>query len=491
MSVAVAQVENAVPLWRRIGWLTLGEGVARTGQVLSAILLVRFLAPSAWNIIALGLSVYLVAVTIGSLNLEHSILFFLPQLTQHQTNRLLHQTVNLLRLSGFVCGAGIVLVQASTGVLGTMGIAVCLACAVACELPTVVMTPTFIARGEERYASMWGSSHALIQFLALMIPTLCGFGATGIAYGLAASGLIRLTSFTIVFRRYVNGEHVHTPGLLKRQLYFCAPLGVALAAGVLTRSIDKWLVAWHEPLKVGIYSIAAFEVPILAVLPYAGGAAIAVSMVTMFHNDQVSSAHSVWWNQARMMSLVVVPLTVGLVVIAPELFEILFSHSYRTSVLPFQIFTLIGLHRVTEYGAVLRAAGRSVEIVYSSLILLGSNLVFGYIGLQVHGLVGLTMGSVLAFSIAWVWILIRLKNVFDVSMRHVFPWSAWGSSVVISCVTAAVAFYLSKGGDSAGSRLVIKLTVMGGMAAAVGLINQRDRKSLPMRRNFLEGNSHA
>jgi O-antigen/teichoic acid export membrane protein len=491
MSVAVAQVENAVPLWRRIGWLTLGEGVARTGQVLSAILLVRFLAPSAWNIIALGLSVYLVAVTIGSLNLEHSILFFLPQLTQHQTNRLLHQTVNLLRLSGFVCGAGIVLVQASSGVLGTMGIAVCLACAVACELPTVVMTPTFIARGEERYASMWGSSHALIQFLALMIPTLCGFGATGIAYGLAASGLIRLTSFTLVFRRYVNGEHVHTPGLLKRQLYFCAPLGVALAAGVLTRSIDKWLVAWHEPLKVGIYSIAAFEVPILAVLPYAGGAAIAVSMVTMFHNDQVSSAHSVWWNQARMMSLVVVPLTMGLVVIAPELFEILFSHSYRTSVLPFQIFTLIGLHRVTEYGAVLRAAGRSVEIVYSSLILLGSNLVFGYIGLQMHGLVGLTMGSVLAFSVAWVWILSRLKNVFDVSMRHVFPWSAWGSSVVISCVTAAVAFYLSKDGDSAGSRLIIKLIVMGGVAAAVGLINQRDRKSLPMRRNFLEGNSHA
>ncbi len=485
------QVENTVPLWRRIGWLTLGEGVARTGQVLSAILLVRFLAPSAWNVIALGLSVYLVAVTIGSLNLEHSILFFLPQLTQHQINRLLYQTVNLLRLSGVVCGAVIVLVQVGTGVLGTMTIALCLACAVACELPTVVMTPIFIARGEERYASMWGSSHALIQFFALMIPTLWGFGAMGIASGLAVSGFIRLTTFTIVFRRYVNGEHVHTPGLLKRQIFFCAPLGVALAAGVLTRSIDKWLVAWHEPLKVGIYSIAAFEVPILAVLPYAGGAAIAVSMVTMFHNNEVSDAHSVWWHQARMMSLVVVPLTVGLVVIAPELFEILFTHSYRTSVVPFQIFTLIGLHRVTEYGAVLRAAGRSVEIVYSSLILLGSNLVFGYIGLQMNGLVGLTIGSVLAFLVAWVWILSRLKNVFDVSMRRVFPWSAWGSSIAISCGAAAIAFYLSKGGDSAGSRLIIKLMVMGGVAAAIGLTKQRDKKVLPMRRHLLEGNSHA
>ncbi|MBJ7491386.1 MAG: hypothetical protein JHC59_08615 [Ilumatobacteraceae bacterium] len=491
MSIAVVQNENAVPLWRRIGWLTLGEGVARTGQVVSAILLVRFLAPSAWNVIALGLSVYLVAVTIGSLNLEHSILFFLPQLTQHQTNRLLYQTVNLLRISGIVCGAAIVFVQVGTGVLGTMAIALCIACAVACELPTVVMTPIFIARGEEQYGSIWRSGHALIQFFALMVPALCGFGAMGIASGLAVSGFIRLTAFTVVFRRFINGEHVHTPGLLKRQILFCTPLGVALAAGVLTRSMDKWLVAWHEPLMVGIYSIAAFEVPILAVLPYAGGAAIAVSMVTMFHNNEVSDAHSVWWHQARMMSLVVVPLTMGLVVVAPELFEIFFSHSYRTSVLPFQIFTLIGLHRVTEYGAVLRAAGRSVEIVYSSLILLGSNLVFGYIGLQMHGLVGLTIGSVLAFLVAWVWILSRLKNVFAVSMRHVFPWSTWTSSVAVSCATAAVAFYLSKGGDSAGPRLIIKLMVMGGVAAAVGLIKQRDKKVLPMRGNLLEGNSHA
>jgi O-antigen/teichoic acid export membrane protein len=491
MSIAVVQNENAVPLWRRIGWLTLGEGVARTGQVVSAILLVRFLAPSAWNVIALGLSVYLVAVTIGSLNLEHSILFFLPQLTQHQTNRLLYQTVNLLRISGIVCGAVIVFVQVGTGVLGTMAIALCIACAVACELPTVVMTPIFIARGEEQYGSLWRSGHALIQFFALMVPALCGFGAMGIASGLAVSGFIRLTAFTVVFRRFINGEHVHTPGLLKRQILFCTPLGVALAAGVLTRSMDKWLVAWHEPLMVGIYSIAAFEVPILAVLPYAGGAAIAVSMVTMFHNNEVSDAHSVWWHQARMMSLVVVPLTMGLVVIAPELFEILFSYSYRTSVLPFQIFTLIGLHRVTEYGAVLRAAGRSVEIVYSSLILLGSNLVFGYIGLQMHGLVGLTIGSVLAFLVAWVWILSRLKNIFDVSMRHVFPWSTWTSSVAVSCATAAVAFFLSQGGDSAGPRLVIKLMVMGGVAAAIGLIKQRDRKILPMRGNLLKGNSHA
>jgi hypothetical protein len=76
-------------------------------------------------------------------------------------------------------------------------------------------------------------------------------------------------------------------------------------------------------------------------------------------------------------------------------------------------------------------------------------------------------------------------------MRHVFPWSTWTSSVAVSCATAVVAFYLSKNGDSAASRLVIKLMVMGGVAAAIGLIKQRDRKILPMRGNLLKGNSHA
>ena len=116
---------------------------------------------------------------------------------------------------------------------------------------------------------------------------------------------------------------------------------------------------------------------------------------------------------------------------------------------------------------------------------------FGFIGLRIHGLVGLTIGSVLAFAVAWVWILSRLTNVFNVSMRHVFPWSAWGTSVAISSSAAAIAFYVSKGSDEAGSRLIIKLMVMGAVAAAIGLINQRDRKTLPVRRNFLEGNSHA
>jgi O-antigen/teichoic acid export membrane protein len=484
VSTTIRAEIQETPLWRRIGWLTVGEAVARTCQVASAILLVGLLAPGEWNVIALSLSVYFVAVTIGSLNLEHSILFFLPQLEAEQTNRLLRQTVRLLRTSGLVCAVLILAVQGTTGALGSMTIALCLGIAVACELPTVVAAPAFIARGEERSASLWDLTQALVQFGAIIIPTMLGGGARGIAMGLATAGIFRGASFFFVYRRFVDGHHVETPGLLRRQILFCAPLGVALAAGVLTRSIDKWLVAWHEPLRVGIYSIAAFEVPILAVLPYAGGAAIAVSMVSMFRDNRVEDAHTVWWGQARMMSLIVVPLTVGLVVVAPEVFQILFSDTYKSSVLPFQIFTLIGLHRVTEYGAVLRAAGRSMEIVYSSVILLTANVVLGFIGLRIHGLVGLTIGSVCAFAIAWMWMLGRLKNVFQVSLKRVFPWSTWGVCIVVSFATALIAVYVTRGIDEASIRLGIKAVVMGVVAGAISINAMVNRASSEDNKNI-------
>ena len=55
-------------------WVAIGQTVARTAQILITLLFVYLLVPSAWNELAVALSLFLVGVTVGSLNLEHSIL---------------------------------------------------------------------------------------------------------------------------------------------------------------------------------------------------------------------------------------------------------------------------------------------------------------------------------------------------------------------------------------------------------------------------------
>lgn len=447
---------------RRTAWLVLGQTVERSVQILVALLLVKFLAPSEWSSVALALTVYLASVTIGSFNLEHSILYFLPTLSPQQSEKLFARTVQSLAIVGSAIAIVIVIGSRSLSIVGSSRWGMFVAIAVAAEMPTVIAGPALIGRQRERDAGMWDSVLGIVQLSLLVIPALLNLGVRGVMCGLAIAGIIRLVAFLFLFGREVTNRR---GGLEKRlfrsQLLYCAPLGVALATGVLTRTVDKWLVAWRVPARVGIYAIAAQEVPILAVLPYASGAVIAGAMVRHFMAGDHTESFNVWASQVRAMCRPVIVLTFAVVAIAPEVFSIALAPTYQKSVLSFQIFTFIGLHRVTEYGAVLRAAGRTKEIVLSSVILFSLNTVFASIGLLLYGIVGLTIGSVAAFAVAWVWMLKRISHVFHLSVRSVFPWKWWGGLVVYFASISFLAHLVAAEFAQTYIRILVKCLLLG------------------------------
>lgn len=457
----VLESASAISTGRRTAWLVLGQTVERSVQILVALLLVKFLAPSEWNSVALALTVYLAAVTIGSFNLEHSILYFLPTLSPEQAEKLFARTARSLALVGLLFGFAILIGSRMLGIVNSNHWGLFVAITVASEMPTVIAGPALIARGRERDAGMWDSLLGLTQLSLLVVPALLARGAQGVMYGLAAAGIIRLTAFLVLFGRDVSQHRgAADKHLYRRQLMYCAPLGVALATGVLTRTVDKWLVAWKIPTRVGIYAIAAQEVPILAVLPYASGAVIAGAMVRHFMDGNHQASFDIWVKQVRAMCRPVIALTFAVVVIAPEIFDIALAPTYQKSVLSFQIFTIIGLHRVTEYGAVLRAVGRTREIVLSSVFLFGLNSVFAGVGLYLHGIVGLTIGSVVAFGVAWIWMLSRLADVFHLTIGTVFPWKWWCGLVAYFATVSSIAQLVSAEVDHSYTKVILKVAVL-------------------------------
>ena len=59
-----------------------------------------------------------------------------------------------------------------------------------------------------------------------------------------------------------------------------------------------------------MYSVVAQEIPILAVLPYAGGAALASALVCAFRAATCALARTHWLHLTSRMSRIVVPLRV-------------------------------------------------------------------------------------------------------------------------------------------------------------------------------------
>ena len=447
---------------RRTAWIVFGQSSVRICQIFIVLLLVRSLSPETWNVVALIFTIHLVAITIGTFNLEHSILYFLPTLDHKDQNGLLSRSSAALFVVGLCLGLLVAVGASYLSVFDNSTVALLLGIAIAAELPTVIAGPILISRQQEKDAATWDLFTSVMQMVLVVIPAFVFSSGVSVVAGLALGSLLRWFAFVSYFRDVIFRQTSNfNRDLLKRQLIFCAPLGVAMATGVLTRTIDKWIVAIKIPESVGIYVVAAQEVPVLSVLPYASGAVVAGSMVKKFSSGDFSSSFLLWKQQTRRMCFPVAALTFVVVVTAPEVFQFVFDVNRPDAVLCFQIFSLIGLHRVTEYGAVLRAVGKTSEVVLSSVVLLVLNFALGTIGIYVDGIVGLTIGSFFAFMFSWVWILLRLGKVFKVSIREVFPWAHWFLCVTTFGCASLFGFLCARVVENDVMRLAIKVFAVG------------------------------
>lgn len=433
-------------LARRTGLLAIGQTAAKLTQLVVAVVLVRLLEPAAWNEAAFLLSIYLAGTMIGTLNLHHGIVFFLPRLPAGHHRRLVVRTVLLLLGVGALITLALTLAAPvlSGGRLGDAARLPYLGLAIAVELPGATVAMTLVAVGRFAAAAAWDLVGAAVVVTGAVLPVLGDHGVGGMVGGLVAAGAVRLAiGVGVVVAVLPRRDRAPAPRLMRSMLAYGLPLGLTLAVAMSNRLVDKWLIAAFRPGDFGVYAVAAQEIPLLSVLPYAGGTAVVATLVEAFRRHDPGSAHRAWLLLTSRMSLLVVPLSTALILIAPELLVLVFGAAFAAGVLPFQIFTAITLHRVAEYGMLLRAADRGRELVAVAIVTLVANLVLAAIGAASAGLVGASIGTLLASGLGWAVVLRRIARALDVPIGDAFAWRAWLRTLAIATAAAIAAHHLA------------------------------------------------
>ena len=77
-------------------------------------------------------------------------------------------------------------------------------------------------------------------------------------------------------------------------------------------------------------------------------------------------ALQVWIEQSIRLTYVLVPAVALLIICSPEIIDLMFGRQYRSGAPILVIFPVILLRRVAEYGVVLRAAGRTHDLLVGS-----------------------------------------------------------------------------------------------------------------------------
>lgn len=453
---------------RRASVLGLGQSAVKGGQLVATVLLVRLLDPAEWTTTALVLSVHLAAVTMGTLNLQHGIIFFLPRLPAHRHRALVSQTAGVLLAAASVVGACVLIAAFAASSPDARPALVLVAITLVFELPASCAPVALLASGRIVGAATWDVSTTVVLLAAVGVPAALGLGTTGVACGLLVSAIARSVAFVAVLRCAFTGALVGLPaGTLRAQLAYGLPLGLTIATSVLSRSMDKWFIAAFAHSELGVYAVAAQEVPLLAVVPYAGGAAIATALVDAFHHGDLERGRRLWIGLTAAMSSIVVPLSVVLILVAPLVLPPIFGDEYAAGVVPFQLFSAITMHRVAEYGLVLRAADRTGDALRASVVLLGSNVVLAGLGAYFAGMVGAAGGTLVANAVAWVFVLGRLGRIFGVPVREVFAWREWCTAIGVSVPAALFAHVLTSALTTGAAGVLLEVLVFGTVVVAV------------------------
>lgn len=261
-----------------------------------------------------------------------------------------------------------------------------------------------------------------------------------IIWSLVALEAVRVAGSLIAWRSLQQPGQQSAESCWREQLRYCLPIGVALILVVFNKSLGSLYVAKAMgAAALAQYAIGTHVQPIITVLRNSLSDALLPEMAA---SKQATGAGALrLWRRATVMAMVLlVAAAVILAEFARPILVTLFSASYVAAVPIFQLYLLVLLREVFDFGVPLRAINRTAAIVHSNLLSIGLNLLLLAVMLPRWGLIGAVAAFATARYVEGLYLGWRTMRAYQVSLRALASWSELGK-IAIAAGVAALVFY--------------------------------------------------
>jgi O-antigen/teichoic acid export membrane protein len=466
----VSSKSNISPatLTEKAGVIVFARIITTVIDLALAIAVVRLLSKTDFAIMGYVLMIHEIARNVAVLGFPDSIFYYFERITSTARRGFALQTVAILLISGILAGLAILgfnlflpsllnqwpgeSIRVLQQFLPLMAVVSVL------EIPTWPTTNILLASDRQKGAAWYEMSTSIVAFGALVLPLAFGYGLEIAIWSLVGYSFIRFVGSMVVLgivlpknTRLSDSENiltsiqeVDTPEhyqlenriSLLDQAKFSLPLGLSSLVGRFNKYIDKFIVSiFLVNTAYAEYSVAANEVPLIKVIPLAVGSVLISRYVQFNLQSKKDELLSLWYKGIEKVSLLVIPMTILFTLLAPELITFLFETegvSYANAVLPFQLYNLIVLIRVTHYGSILQAFGDTKGVFYFSLNLLAANVILSVPMTIYFGIVGTALGTLIANLYNWLLLLRRIGTHMELPFWKVLPFPFYGKVLALS-----------------------------------------------------------
>lgn len=411
------------------------------------IAIIQLLSKTDFAVIGYLLMIHEVARNLATLGFPESIFYYFERVTKDARKAFVLQTCGILLATGLLAGIAILgIAYFAPTLLGSWEagevekvqyLLPLMALVTVLEVPTWPVTNVLLAADRQKDSAWYEMLTSLLTFGSIVLPLALGYSLTVAIWGLVFYAVVRFFGSIIWTYLVLPGDTKLSSGIpLKEQVNFSVPLGMSSMVNKMNKYVDKFVVSILLPAGVfAEYQLGAQEVPIIRVIPFAVGSVLISRYVSLEIDSKKEELLDLWYRGVEKVSLMVLPLTIMSIVIAPDLISLIAESegtSYEGAIIPFQIYNLIVLIRVTHYGSILQAFGDTKGVMYLSINLVIANIILSIPFTMLWGIIGTATSTFIANIYNWYITLRRIGGHMDLPPRKVLPFPFYFRVLAVS-----------------------------------------------------------
>ncbi len=270
--------------------------------------------------------------------------------------------------------------------------------------PSTVVEYWYMLTGRSKVLLRYGVLASLIQLLAVGLPALIWQRVDYALYGLVLAGGFRFGWMLVLLIR----ESVFK--IDSRFILRHLKTGMPLAASVLISGsalyVDGFIVsARFDAGGFAVFRYGARELPLVALLAHA----LSSAMVPVFRREGIPAALRQLKERTTGMAAWMFPLTLLLILTSYLLFPLLFSRAFTESAGVFNLYLLLITSRLLFPQTVLIAIRKTPILMWASVMELILNVVLSLVLVQVWGIRGVALATVLAYYFERIFLVVYLR----------------------------------------------------------------------------------
>lgn len=422
-------------------WLVFGRGFGFVATFVVPIVLVRMFDQATFGTYKQLFLVYATLYGLAQLGVAESLYYFVPR-RPSEAGRYAANAMGTLAAAGVVSAAVLMVAAPTIGgwlmnpaLAGTLPL---LGAFLALMLTSALFEIVLVARVRYRTAAWVYATSDVARAGCLVAAALWFGGLRGLLWGAVGFAAARVCVMVWLLARGLEFTLRPSLRLWREQWAYTVPFALAVGVDVVQANLHNYVVAARfDPAIFAVYAVGCLQIPLVDVLTTSSANVMMVAMARDGFDRRAADALALWHDTTRRLALIIFPLVVFLVAMAPEVITVLFTRQYLASVPVFQLWTCTLVLAVPCVDAVLRACAQTRFLLGLNLLrLLMVVVTIGWC-LSAFGLPGAVLAMLASTALTRALAIGRISWITGASAATVLPWkplaatAAWALVAVV------------------------------------------------------------